>query len=649
MPASAQPGPDRPEAPIEPEAPTRRLLRPVDPDRDHIRGGTEGRDRRTIVIYGDFLCPYCRRLRPVLERVRESLGARMAYVFRHFPNERVHPGAEFVACTTEAAGRQERFWDMYDAVYDREPPLTEPILVNVATSMEFDMPRFQGDLRDPQLKIRVEEDLADGRRNGVTGTPTIFIDSQRYDGAWDFYSLLEAMDRPVGAQVQRTARAFANLPTSAGLVLLIAAAAALFLANGPAAAIYAAFVHAELGIKVSSQALTLRVIDWCSDGLLAIFFLIVGLEIRREMTGGSLSNPKAAAAPLLGALGGVIVPAAIYLALNPGPTAAGWAVPADTGLPFTIAVLAILGSRAPASLKAFVATYAVASDICVLLILAVFFPRELTPAWLVASLAAVLVLYLLNRWRVYPTFPYLLVAAGLWLTLHLAGVEAAFTGILLAAFLPNRPAPAASPLLAQAATALAELEDAEREIERRGLSTRIEQEPIWDWASSNLSAAAHRLLSPAEKVERNLAPWSTYFALPLFAFTASGVSLSVDLGSPSSSRILWGVFLGLVLGKPIGIAGTAWVASKAKVAILPADVAPMAFIGATLLCGIGDPLSILVADQAFSGGPYAAVAKLGVFLGSLVAIILGTIALLVSGRAVTQLIPNGAKAERADA
>ncbi len=312
-------------------------------------------------------------------------------------------------------------------------------------------------------------------------------------------------------------------------------------------------------------------------------------------------------------------------------------------------MLAVLGSRAPASLKAFVATYAVASDICVLLILAVFFPRELTPAWLVASLAAVLVLYLLNRWRVYPTFPYLLVAAGLWLTLHLAGVEAAFTGILLAAFLPNRPAPAASPLLAQAATALAELEDAEREIERRGLSTRIEQEPIWDWASSNLSAAAHRLLSPAEKVERNLAPWSTYFALPLFAFTASGVSLSVDLGSPSSSRILWGVILGLVLGKPIGIAGTAWVASKAKVAMLPADVAPMAFIGATLLCGIGDPLSILVADQAFSGGPYAAVAKLGVFLGSLVAIILGTIALLVSGRAVTQLIPNGAKAERADA
>jgi Na+:H+ antiporter, NhaA family len=608
-----------------------------------------GRNRRTIVVYGDFLCPYCRRLRPVLDRLRETLGARMAYVFRHFPNERVHPGAEYVARTTEAAGRQGRFWDMHDAVYEREPPLTEPILSEVEASMGFEMPRFQHDLGDPGVKARVDDDIADGRRNGVTGTPTMFIDGQRYDGAWDFYSLLEAMDRPVGVQVQRTARAFANLPTSAGLVLLFAAAAALILANGPAAPLYAGVVHARLGILVAGQVLSMRLIDWCSDGLLAIFFLIVGLEIRREISGGSLSDPRAAAAPVLGALGGLVAPAAIYLALNPGPTAAGWAVPIDTGLAFTIAVLAVMGERASASLKAFVATYAVAEDICVLLILAVFFPKELSPVWLAASVAAVLVLYLLNRWRVYAALPYLMVAAGLWLSLHLAGVEAAFTGILLAAFLPNRPAPAALPLLAQAATALAELEDAEREIKRRGASNRIEQEPIWDWASSNLSAAAERLLSPAERIERGLAPWSTYFALPLFAFTAAGVSLSVDLGSPNAGRVLWGVILGLALGKPIGIAGVTWLAARAKVAIPPADAAPMAFIGAAFLCGIGDPLSILVANQAFDGSAYSAVAKLGVFLGSLAAIILGTISLLVSGRPVTQLVQNGATTEKADA
>jgi NhaA family Na+:H+ antiporter len=649
MAGAAIPGPDHPAARTDPEAPTHRLLRPVDPGRDHIRGGPPGRKRRTIVIYGDYLCPYCRRLGPVLDQLRETLGARMAYVFRHFPNERVHPGAEYVARTTEAANCQGRFWDMHDAVYQREPPLTEPILTHVEEDMGFEMPRFRHDLDEPSVKMRVDEDLADGRRNGVTGTPTLFVDGQRYDGAWDFFSLLEALDRPVGAQVQRTARAFANLPTSAGLVLLVAAAAALILANSPLAALYNGFVQAQIGIEVSGQTLAMRVLDWCSDGLLAIFFLIVGLEIRREMTSGSLVEPKAAAAPLLAALGGVIAPAMIFLLFNRGPTAAGWAIPIDTGLAFTIAVLAVLGGRASASLKAFVATYAVAEDVCVLLILAVFFPRELRPGWMAVSLAAVLVLFLLNRWRIYPTIPYLVVAAGLWLTLHFAGLEAAFTGILLAAFLPNRPAPAPTPLLAQAATALAELEDAERDIKRRGGAGRIEQEPIWDWASSNLSAAADRLLSPAERVERTLAPWSTYFALPLFAFTAAGVSLSVDLGSPNAGRVLWGVILGLALGKPIGIAGITWLAAKAKVAIPPADAAPLAFIGAAFLCGIGDPLSILVADQAFDGSAYSAVAKLGVFLGSLAAIILGTISLLASGRPVTQLVTNSAESEEADA
>src|SRR6185437_15098274 len=187
-----------------------RLVRAILALRDYIRGGGAGGGRLTILIYGDFLCPYCRRLRHVLDRLRGALGERMAYVFRHFPNERAHPGAELLSIGAEAAARQGRYWEMHDALYGKEPPIDESALLEIAASLGLDMGRFTEDLRDSALRRRVEEDLADGRRNGVTGTPTIFIDGVRYDGAWDFHSMLEALEQPVGARVHRTARAFAN-------------------------------------------------------------------------------------------------------------------------------------------------------------------------------------------------------------------------------------------------------------------------------------------------------------------------------------------------------------------------------------------------------------------------------------------------------
>ena len=604
-----------------------RLLRAVDKRRDHVRGGGATRGRATVLIYGDYLCPYCRRLRLVMDRLRKSLGERLVYVFRHYPNERVHPGAEFASLAAEAAGRQGKYWEMHDALFGHDPPLDPTVVRQLAKGIGLDMKRFEHDVADPKLLHHVEDDLADGRKNGVTATPTIFVDGVRYDGAWDFYSMLEALERPVGARVQRTARAFANLPASAGIALLIAAAAALICANTPLAALYQRFVEAQLGVGPQGGGVWLSVADWCSEGLLAIFFLIIGLEIRREMNGGSLSDPRAAATPALAALAGVLAPAAIYLALNPGPTAAGWSAPADTGVAFTLAILAVFGSRVSAGLKVFIAAYAVADDILSILILAVFYPRELHPIWLIGAAAVTALMFLLSRWRVYVGWPYRLAAIGLWLTLHLAGVNGALAGIVLAFSLPTRPTPAAGPLLAQAATALVELEQAERGLRKAGGDlASIEQEPIWDWASRNLSAAAARLLSPAERVERDLAPWSTYFVLPMFAFTAAGVPLVADLGQPNAWRVLTGVVLGLAIGKPLGIIAATWGAVKARIGMAP-ECAGAAFIGAACLCGIGDPLSILLVEQAFAGSGLAAVAKLGVLVGSVAATSLGVLAL----------------------
>ncbi len=379
--------------------------------------------------------------------------------------------------------------------------------------------------------------------------------------------------------------------------------------------------------------LSLTVGEWFSEGLLAIFFLLVGLEIRRELTVGTLADRRAALLPVIAAAGGVLAPAALYLALNRGPSAAGWAVPTATDIAFTLGILALLGKRIPTALRVFVAALAVVDDILSVLTLAIFYPQALDLSWLVVSAVAVGLLFGLNRGRVRAGWPYALVTAGLWLSLHAAGVHAALAGVLLAAFVPTLPAPAAGPLLAQAATALAALEHAEREIEQDGtLARRIEQEPIWEWASRNLSAATERLLPPADRLERAVAPWTAYAILPLFAFSATGVSLDVDVSSPGARMILAGVIAGLVVGKPLGVLLASGLAIQSRLAVAPEGVSLRSFVGAACLCGVGDTVALLIADQAFARGPESAIAKLGVLLGSALAAALGALVLARQSR-----------------
>ena len=397
-----------------------KLQHPVDPGRDHVRGGGTDRDEVTVLIYGDYLCPYCRTLRGVLKRLRKAMGDRLAYVFRHLPNERAHPGAEFASLAAEAAARQGKFWEMHDALYDHAMPLNREHVIDAARGIGLDMDRFTGDLADPEVRRHVDEDVADGHRNGVTVTPTIFVDGQRYDGAWDFYSMLEALEQPVAARVQRTARTFVSLPASAGLVLLLAAATALVCANSPFASTYQRIVDSPLGIGGFAGVLSLSLGDWASEGLLTLFFLLVGLEIRREMTAGAFTDRRAALLPILCAIGGTLGPAAIYLAINRGPTAPGWSAPTSTGIAFALGILAVVGRRAPVGLKLFVAALAVVDDILSMLILAIFYPQDFHPAWLLASVAAIGLMFTFNRWRVYSGWPYLVVTVALWLTLHAA-------------------------------------------------------------------------------------------------------------------------------------------------------------------------------------------------------------------------------------
>jgi NhaA family Na+:H+ antiporter len=610
-----------------------RLLRVVDRQRDRIRGDGSAPGAVSLVLYGDYLCPYCRRFGQVIRRLRETLGDRFVYVFRHFPNEDAHPGAIFAARAAEAAGEQGEFWQMHDRLYGAEPSLGRTEVLDIAQSIGLDMARFESDLESERIAARVEEDRADGRRNGVTGTPTYFINGLRYDGAWDFYSILEALELPVAVRVHRSARVFASLPAAGGLVLLFAAVVALVCANTALAPYYQSFMESSFNIGPPGNQLSLTTGGWLSEGLLAIFFLLVGLEIRREIMVGALAELRAVVLPVVAAIGGVVVPALIYLALNRGSAAVGWAVPTATDIAFTLGILALMGDRVSPGLRVFVAALAIVDDVISVVTLGIFYPREISSIWLAGCGSAVVLLLVLNRARVRAGWPYAVIGVLLWLSLHATGVHAALAGILLAAFLPTRPAPAAGPLLAQAATALAELEYAETAAEKAGGEVRrIHQEPLWDWASRNLSAASERLLSPADRLERALSPWSAYLILPLFAFSSTGISLDVDLSSPAAGGIVAGVVAGLVLGKPLGILLASLLAVKLRFAVLPDGVTARNFIGAACLCGVGYTVALLMANEAFTSPEQAAVAKAGVLLGSTIAGVLGVLVFLVGRR-----------------
>jgi NhaA family Na+:H+ antiporter len=619
----AHEGPPSAKLPASGSLPKLRLLHDVDPARDHVRGAGAG-DGVVVVGYQDFLCPYCRRLRPLFRRLREALGERLVYVYRHLPNERANPGAELVAQASEAAALQGRFFEMHDGILDRELPVGRAELLELARGIGLDVERFVRDLEGDGVRTRVEHDVRTGRENGVTGTPTLFIDGVRYDGAWDYHSLLEGIERPVAARVDRSARVFASLPTSAGLVLLVTAVLAVICANTPLAPLYERAMNGHFGVGPKGGEIWLTTREWLSEGLLSLFFLLVGLEIRREMTVGALTRWRAALLPVVAAVGGVVTPALVYLALNRGPTSHGWSIPTATDVAFSLALLAVLGSRVPAALRVFVAALAVVDDVLSVVILAIFFPRSFAPANAAPVFACVLFLVMLNRARVYTTWPYVMASLALWLSLHGLGVHAALTGIVLATCVPTRPAPSPAPLLAQAATALAALDHAEQEARREGRApAKLEGEPVWEWAALNLSAATERLLSPAERIERAVAPWSAYVILPLFAFSATGVSLSIHLSSPDAQRVLAGTVAGLVVGKPLGILLASAIAVIAGLAAMPEGVTLRQLVGAACLCGVGDTMALLMADRALSPEE-ASVAKLGVLGGSILAGLVGT-------------------------
>ncbi len=593
-----------------------RLDRPVETARDHILGPLDA--PITLVEYGSYDCPHCRAANERITEVRGRFGERLRYVFRHRPvtgSERALRAAEIV----ERARDTEQFWDAHVALMTRSGTLTDEDLAAVAADLAGSNEAEQVAL-EARAKARVAEDMASARASGVRFTPTFFINGRRYDGPWDESSFTDAMLGSFGHRVRTAALSFASWAPSAGLLLLLASLAAVVLSNTPAGPALEGWWQTEAGVSLGAWDFRLSLLDWVNDALLMLFFLVVGLEIKREFTVGHLASKRSAALPIAAAIGGMAVPALLYALLVPlGSWSHGWGVPMATDTAFAVALIAVLGSRVPLELRIFLTAAAIVDDIGAIIVVAGFYSSTLNLPALGAALAVVLALAWLNRSSVYRVTPYLLLGAALWACVHESGLHATLAGVLLAAFIPTRPPPDYRTLMLQAETILTAEAQHGGEQYRHGPS-----EP----ALQAIDAIHERLESPADRMLRTFLPRSSYVVLPVFAFANAGVVIETA-ALEGHGMLMLAIAAGLVLGKPLGFVGASWLAVRLGLAVKPAAYDWVQLAGAGALAGIGFTMSLFIAGEAFPVAADFTAAKIAVFTASTVSALIG-VALLAS-------------------
>src|SRR5271170_525913 len=410
---------------------------------------------------------------------------------------------------------------------------------------------------------------------------------------------------------------FARMEAAGGILLMVATIAALVLANSPLEHVYHDIWETTFTVGVANHVLSWSRHHWVNDGLMAIFFFLVGLEIKREVLIGELASLRQAAFPFLAALGGSIAPALLYLTLNQsGEHARGWGIPMATDIAFALGVLALLGSRVPAPLKVFVAALAIVDDIFCVLVIAIFYTAHISYISLALGLLGVGISFLANWAGIRQPAVYAFIGVFVWFAVLQSGVHATIAGVLLAFSIPVKSSIDKESFLSKC----------------RRLLDRIEPA---DPNSAECHALIHTLESQCEKVdtplhriEHSLQPWVSFLIMPVFAFSNAGVHVLGKIEAAVQNPVTLGVMLGLLLGKPLGIMSFAWLAHKTKLGALPAGVEWRQIFGASWLCGIGFTRSLFIAGLALESDQIIDMAKIGTLAASLTAGVVGSLVLL---------------------
>ena len=411
---------------------------------------------------------------------------------------------------------------------------------------------------------------------------------------------------------------FAAAEAAGGILLLACAAVALVWANSPAAASYFALWQQEVTVGAGPLLIQKPLLLWINDGLMAIFFFLIGLEIKREVLVGELRSPRKAALALAAAVGGMAVPALLYLAVNAGgPGAGGWGIPMATDIAFALGVLALLGKRAPLALKIFLTALAIVDDLGAVLVIAFFYTAQISTGALLGAAGFFAALVLVNRLGVRRTAVYVVLGIGLWVCFLKSGVHATIGGVLLALTVPARG-------LLDAPSFLQKARDFLFEVEEDARAGRVAPTADQSDAVHSLSVLSEHAQPPLTRMEHALHGWIAFFIMPVFALANAGVAMGGDLGALVANPVALGIVAGLVVGKPVGVFLLAWLAVKVGLAGLPAGVGWKQILGVACLTGIGFTMSIFIASLGFAGDPVLLdSAKTGILLASVLSGVLG--------------------------
>ncbi|NIW48378.1 MAG: Na+/H+ antiporter NhaA [Gammaproteobacteria bacterium] len=425
---------------------------------------------------------------------------------------------------------------------------------------------------------------------------------------------------------------FVRAESFSGILLITFMLVALIWANSPWSASYQALWQTQVNVSIGSFKIDKPLLLWINDGLMAIFFFVVGLEIKRELLVGELKSLRQAMFPIAAALGGMIVPAGFYLIFNANtPGEAGWGIPMATDIAFALGILALLGKRAPLSLKVFLTAVAIVDDIGAVLVIALFYTDKIVWASLGIAALIFVVLLVLNRFGVRKPLPYALLGIVLWVAFLKSGVHATVAGVLLAMTIPASTVIDRKGFLERIKHYLEEFED---EGIRNGSNFTTKKQRA---LLQGIEDCTHGVEAPLQRLEHALHPWVAFFIMPVFALANAGVDLRTDILAALANPITIGIIAGLVIGKQIGITFMAWLVTRLGISKKITGVTWKQIYGVSMLAGIGFTMSLFISNLAFADPMMLTSAKVGILIASFLSAGLGWIVLSRNGHSTPDL------------